>query len=401
MAVKTMLFGPVGRQVSVPYPESGMAVVNNLKAETTDLLSGELSIYRPPVTYKTYNMSWKGGSAALQPLVDVHSGVYGPGPFYITDPTANFQGNNLLPSKWASSYMLAHVCNGWGSPVVTAQNTTPEGNQVTFTAQTGDPVEFPAPIVVPTIPGQPLYYKAWGSATAVAQVAAPVITLGTTGTGGAWITPGTYYWKVTAYNTLGETGGSNEVSATMSAGSTQPINWSAVSGATGYKVYRGSAAGAENTLMATLTGGVTTYTDGGLSGSAGTVPATNTTAGTPSAMRVYRYTQATMAWTLDFTIAPTLTNDAPTALVSTAQAAAGTYSAVKLVPYLPAGSTLALAHIDLAGNDYTLLANKFRFGQGIGPVSFTGNGTGSLDSATIDRIGLSLDVAEVNRDPNN
>jgi hypothetical protein len=148
-------------------------------------------------------------------------------------------------------------------------------------------VEFPVPLVVPTIPGQPLYYKAWGSVT----------------------------------------------------------------------------------------------------GSAG--------------VRVYRYTQATMAWTLDFTIAPTLTNDAPTALVTPTQAAAGTYSAVKLVPYLPATSTLVLAHIDLAANDYTLLANKFRFGKGIGPVMFTGNGTGSLDSATIDRIGLSIDVSEVNRDPNN
>jgi hypothetical protein len=287
MATKTMLFGPVGRQVSVPYPESGMAVVNTLKAETTDLISGELSVYRPPVTYKTYNMSWKGGSAALQPLVDVHSGVYGPGPFYVTDPVAGLQGNNLLPSKWASTYMLAHVCNGWGNPVVTGQNTTPEGNQVTFAAQPGDSVEFPVPLVVPTIPGQPLYYKAWGSVT----------------------------------------------------------------------------------------------------GSAG--------------VRVYRYTQATMAWTLDFTIAPTLTNDAPTALVTPTQAAAGTYSAVKLVPYLPATSTLVLAHIDLAANDYTLLANKFRFGKGIGPVMFTGNGTGSLDSATIDRIGLSIDVSEVNRDPNN
>jgi hypothetical protein len=399
MTTKTMLFGAIGRQVTVPYPESGMAVVNTLKAETTDLLSGELSVYRPPVTYKTYNMSWKGGSAALQPLLDVHSGVYGPGPFYLTDPVAGLQGNNLLPSKWASSYLLSHVCNGWGSPTVTAQNTTPEGNQATFTQQVGDAVEFPVPIVVPTIPLQPLYYKAWGSSTAVASVAAPVITLGSVGAG-AWVSAGTWYWKVTAINNQGETVGSNEVSATLTTAQSQALNWALPTGATGIKVYRGPSAGGENVLVATL-GAVTTYTDTGTVGTAATVPASNTTAGTAAAMRVYRYTQATMAWTLGFTIAPTLTNDAPTALVSPTDAAAGTYSAVKLVPYLPAGSTLTLQHIDLAANDYTLLANKFRFGKGIGPVSFSGNATGSLDSATIDRIGLSLDVSEVNRDPNN
>ena len=43
----------------------------------------------------------------------------------------------------------------------------------------------------------------------------------------------------------------------------------------------------------------------------------------------------------------------------------------------------------------------FRSGKGIGPVQFTGNIGGKLDSATMDRIGLSFDVREVSRDKNN
>ena len=78
MAVnKTMLFGPIGRQVEVPWPLSGMGSDVNLYTETTELLSGEVSVYRAPVTYKTYNMSWKTSSQKLQPMIDVYSGVYG------------------------------------------------------------------------------------------------------------------------------------------------------------------------------------------------------------------------------------------------------------------------------------------------------------------------------------
>jgi hypothetical protein len=43
----------------------------------------------------------------------------------------------------------------------------------------------------------------------------------------------------------------------------------------------------------------------------------------------------------------------------------------------------------------------FRSGRGTGPVQFTGNVGGSIDSVTIDRIGLSMDIREVSRDPNN
>jgi len=314
---KTMLFGPIGAQVEVPWPQSGMGSDVNLYTETTQLLSGEQAVYRSPVSYRTYNMSWKGTGMKLQPIVDVYSGVYGNGPYYITDSLAGVQGTNLLPAKWAASHLLAHVCNGWSDPAVTTQTLTPEGKQVTFTGSADYPDEFPNPAVVPVIPGQPLYSKVWGSRT----------------------------------------------------------------------------------------------------GSAG--------------VRVYRFKRSTGVWNWDYTLFPTVTNDAPTLLVSQTEANANDVAAVKLVPGVPTGSTLTLAHIDLAINDYrtytpylygldpalypalTLFPGMFLFpagpdtgtmyrsGMGTGPVQFTGNLGGKLDSAVIDRIGFSVDICEVSRDPNN
>ncbi len=314
---KTMLFGPIGRQVEVPWPQSGMGSDINLVTEITALLSGEQAVYRAPVTYKTYNMSWKGGAEKLQPLVDVYAGIYGRGPYYITDSLAGVQGANLLPAKWAASHLLAHVCNGWGSPWVTSQILSPEQEQVTFTGNDDDPDEFPNPTVVPVIPGKPIYSKVWGSRTGTA------------------------------------------------------------------------------------------------------------------AMRIYRFKRSTGLWTLDFTLVPTATNDVPTIIVTQAESDANDVAAVKLVPYCPTGTVLTLAHIDLAINDYqtytpyiygldpalypalTLFPGMmlfpagpdtqtmFRSGRGVGPVQFTGNLGGSVDSVVIDRIGFSVDICEVNRDPNN
>jgi hypothetical protein len=317
LGYKSMLFGPVGRQVEIPWPQSGMGVENALFTETTDLLSGEQAVYRAPVTYKTYNMSWKGGATKLQPLLDVHSGVYGRGPYYITDPLAGEQGANLLPSKWAAPHQLSHIVNGWCSPVVSKQLNTPERLQVTFTGNPDDSDYSPTNIVVPVVPKLPLYFKAWGSRTGGAVVA------------------------------------------------------------------------------------------------------------------VSKYTASTDTWSNFVGYTPTLSHDVPATLVSQAEADAGDVQAVKLTLFVGGFDTLTLQHIDLATNDYryytplefgldpsvypsttlypgmTLYPSgpdpsvMFRSGRGTGPVQFTGNVGGSIDSVTIDRIGLSMDIREVSRDPNN
>lgn len=109
-----------------------------------------------------------------------------------------------------------------------------------------------------------------------AALATPVNAAFSTATTGGTLAAGTYYYRVSAINSMGETLASTETSiATTGSTSTVTVNWGAVSGATGYKVY-GRSTGAE-LLMATV-GNVTTWTDDGSITPAGALPAANTTA---------------------------------------------------------------------------------------------------------------------------
>jgi hypothetical protein len=109
-------------------------------------------------------------------------------------------------------------------------------------------------------------------------IGAAVITLGTAASGGTFAA-GTYFWKLTATNSAGETLASNELTATLTANQKQPINWTAVTGANGYRLYRGTAAGAENVLVAVISSGATvTYTDLGAAGTNASVPTVDRTA---------------------------------------------------------------------------------------------------------------------------
>jgi hypothetical protein len=275
MVNKTMLFGPLGRMVAIPYPESGMAFDSTLDLSEDKLLSGGLSVYRPSTTYKRFSMTWQGGASGLQPLIDMHAGAYGNGPFYLTDPMA--AKSNLLPTRWASSWQLATVANGWGAPVVSNQTNTPEGQQVTFSPDNGK-----APnIAFPLIPGQPIYLKAWGSRT---------------GTG---------------------------------------------------------------------------------------------------AISVYGLRKSDLTWVQLADCVPTLTNEAATQFM----ADDSVYSAIKLTLYCPSSSTLVLQHIDLYSTPYSFPTTGFRMGRGVGALQFTGNMAGKLTGLLVDRIGLTVDLKEVQRDP--
>lgn len=101
-------------------------------------------------------------------------------------------------------------------------------------------------------------------------------SLAATGSGtGGTLAANTYYYKVTAYNHAGETIGSTEDSETVS-GSTSKIDlsWTAVTGATGYKVYRGTSSNGQSVRVATVT--TNSYSDTGSAGTAATVPESNT-----------------------------------------------------------------------------------------------------------------------------
>lgn len=105
------------------------------------------------------------------------------------------------------------------------------------------------------------------------QTAPSTSTTGGTGLAAAT----TYYYVVTALNALGQTIKSNEQSILTGAGTTNSntVNWNAVSGATGYRIYRGTAAGAEGVYY--QVGAVTTYVDTGAASTAGTPPTVDST----------------------------------------------------------------------------------------------------------------------------
>jgi hypothetical protein len=110
-----------------------------------------------------------------------------------------------------------------------------------------------------------------------AEVLTPPVLAGSATAGGA-LTAGAYKYYVTAINALGETSVSNEITVTTAAGNlTAGLTWGAVTGATGYKVYRTAAAGASGTelLLATL-GVVLLYNDAAVGSPAGAFPTVNT-----------------------------------------------------------------------------------------------------------------------------
>jgi Phage capsid family len=111
-------------------------------------------------------------------------------------------------------------------------------------------------------------------------IGAPVITLGSATSGGSFAAA-TYFWKLSAVNGTGETVGSNELTVALTLNQKQPINWTAVVGATGgYRLYRGTVAGQENVLVASIAGQATaTYTDLGAAGTNASVSTVDRTAG--------------------------------------------------------------------------------------------------------------------------
>lgn len=106
-------------------------------------------------------------------------------------------------------------------------------------------------------------------------VAVPTGLIASGSASGGSLAAGTYYYVVTGLNGTGETTGSNEVSVTTT-GSTSSValSWSAMPGATGYRVYRGTSAGSESVYFAAAT---ISFLDTGGSGTSGTVPVSNTT----------------------------------------------------------------------------------------------------------------------------
>jgi hypothetical protein len=98
----------------------------------------------------------------------------------------------------------------------------------------------------------------------------PTGLAGTAATTGGSLATGTYFYKVTALNSTGETVPSSEISVPVTGPTGRvALTWNAVSGATGYRVYRGTSAGGENVFY---TSGTNSFADTNAAGTAGSPP---------------------------------------------------------------------------------------------------------------------------------
>lgn len=93
---------------------------------------------------------------------------------------------------------------------------------------------------------------------------------------GGSLATATYYYKVSAVDSVGETVGSSEVSAAVTGpNGSVALTWTAVPGAHSYRIYRGTTAGGQNVYYTSTTN---SFTDTGAANSAGSPLVTGTVA---------------------------------------------------------------------------------------------------------------------------
>lgn len=173
-----MYFGVPGNIQEIPLPKTGMGIDLETDTEVTQLVSGGRSVYRAPTGFKSFNMTWATTASRLRHLTDMYGGQFGPGPFYMTDPSVDQE--NVLPASWSNGWQLAHQGNGWCRPRVlsTPMPTTPSqllyrtNRAAVFTqATTGTPkLEGVVRTRLIRVPGKDYYFLMDGAMTGGAAV---------------------------------------------------------------------------------------------------------------------------------------------------------------------------------------------------------------------------------------
>src|SRR5579884_3898954 len=164
-----------------------------------------------------------------------------------------------------SSYLWTATGSTAADPLLGSNWTKSDGTTGTAPT-TGDDLLI---VGVPGVVTAPI----WASGGAFASVPGSLSTSGASTTGGNLAANTPYYYKITATNANGESLASSELTYTTPNNglSTNQItvNWAAVSGATGYKIYRSTTSGAE-TYLASV-GNVLLYADTGTQAAGGSL----------------------------------------------------------------------------------------------------------------------------------
>ncbi|QNK82580.1 glycosyl hydrolase family 28-related protein [Nakamurella sp. PAMC28650] len=240
---------------------------------------------------------------------------------------------------------------------------------------------------------------------ALGQPAKPTLTPSTTG---GTLPAGQKFYVVTALNATGETMASGEsVVTTTGTTSSVALAWTAVTGASSYKVYRGTTGGSESVYYTTATN---SYTDINGIGTTASQPATNTAfvthiagagpsyiggsltalsfTGSGSGLTAIPETAITNL-TTDLAAKAPLVSAALTGVPTAPTAAPGTASTqLATTAYSDAGSTVAKARANHTGTQLSTTISDFMSAASLAaPVQTVAGRTGAVTLTSTD-VGL-------------
>jgi hypothetical protein len=162
---------------------------------------------------------------------------------------------------------------------------------------------------------------------------------------GGLLTAGTYYYKITAIDVNGETGASSEVSATITTSTgVIGLGWAPVAGASTYRIYRGTSAGAESLYYTSSTNA---FQDDGNPANTGA-----STAGTPpvAGINLVAIADRLIAHLLGGGMCSVSTEDVLASTYATCGLYPGTTPSLRLTDSRNLLYTLSLQLINLAGS---------------------------------------------------
>jgi hypothetical protein len=112
-----------------------------------------------------------------------------------------------------------------------------------------------------------------------------------------------------------------------------------------------------------------------------------------SAVQYRRYNKLTKAWTAWTSVVPILAGAAPYTVCTALET--NTYDFIEIGLDLRATSHLSLEHMDFSTTDYRSSEVAYRHSEGVGGLKFTNTLDGELVMLRAQRIGLSVDMTEV------